>query len=228
MLRRQAAVLLIILASCHASKESTIPTAERDAPLPGDQGAIGGVVRDAANGRTLPMVTLQAERDGEVVAVDMSNERGLYRLGPLAPGSYKVTARFASARVGYEGILVVAKSETPTNVQIDLRNHASRGGVTRTGQSLGTIRGVVLDSIAGNHFPGAVVSLYSDQLADAVMAIADEEGVFRFPGLKPGRYSLSCYYHLVDQGNVEVRRGNIEVRSGEVTDVELELELHAQ
>jgi hypothetical protein len=57
------------------------------------------------------------------------------------------------------------------------------------------------------------------------MAIADEEGRFRFRSLRPGVYSLSCYYQLVEQGNIEIRRGNIIVAPGETTDVQLQLDL---
>lgn len=200
-------------------------TAERDAPLQATEGAIGGLVFDSADGLPLSMVMLQAELDGKIVAEDVSNHKGKYRVGPLAPGHYRVTARFAGARVVYEGVVVHAKNETKVRVDIDLRPQGDRLTRVQSEGSLGTIQGVVLNRADGKFFPGTAVALHASHLSEAVMAIADEAGQFRFRSLLPGVYSLSCYYQLVEQGNIEIRRGNIVVAAGETTDVQLQLDL---
>ncbi len=212
-------------ASSSVGSKTTISTAERDAPLPRTEGAIRGQVHDAADGLPMPMVMVQAEQDGKIVAEDVSDHKGVYRVGPLPPGNYRLTARFANARVVYESVVVSQQNETEVRVSLDLRPQGSRSTTVASEGELGIIRGVVLDEVDGDVFPGTVVALHAKHLSEAVMAIADEEGRFRFRSLRPGTYSLSCYYQLVEQGNIEIRRGNIIVAPGETTEVQLQLDL---
>ena len=219
---------VVAIAACAGSapaKSTLVSTSERDAPLPASEGAIGGMVRDSADGLPLSMVIVQVEADGKIIAEDVSDYKGVYRVGPLAPGNYRVSARFANARVVYESVVVHASSETNVQVGIDLRVHSDRETKVQSEGKFGAISGVVLDEVDGNTFPGTVVSLQAKHLPDAVMAISDAEGRFRFKSLRPGIYNLSCYYQLVQQGNVEIRRGNIVVAPGETTDVQLQLDL---
>ena len=169
----------LLLAACAGATPSTgttVSTAERDAPLQATEGAIGGLVFDSADGLPLSMVMLQAELDGKIVAEDVSNYKGKYRVGPLPPGHYRVTARFAGARVVYEGVVVHAKNETKVRVDIDLRPQGDRSTRVQSEGSLGTIKGVVLDRADGKFFPGTAVALHASHLSEAVMAIADEAG----------------------------------------------------
>jgi hypothetical protein len=217
---------LLFVAACAATPQRpTVLTAERDAPLKKTEGAIGGLVRDAADGLPLSMVMVQADVEGKIVAEDVSDYKGNYRLGPLPPGNYRVTARFANARVVYDGVVVHTEQQTDVRIGIDLRDKGDRASTVQTEGAFGTIQGVVVDDVDGNFFPGTVVSLQASHLSDAVMVISDEEGRFRFRSLQPGVYSLSCFYQLVDQGNIEIRRGNIVVAPGETTDVQLKLDL---
>jgi len=221
-----AVVALTVMVACGARPaKTTIVTKERDAPLKKTEGAIGGVVRDSSDGMPLSMVMVQAELDGKVVAEDVSDYKGAYRLGPLGNGHYKVTAKFANAKVLYEDVVVHEGLETEIKVAIDLRPQGDRTTTVVTEGELGTIKGVVLDGVDGASFPGTVVSLHAKHLSEAVMSIADDEGRFRFRSLRPGVYSLSCYYQLVEQGNIEIRRGNIVVEPGGTTDVQLALDL---
>lgn len=209
----------------NAATRAPVVTAERSAELSEDEGAIGGIVRDAADGKPLSMVSIQADQNGERVAHDISDHEGRYRLGPLEPGRYDVSAKFAGARVAYKDITVEKAQETDVRVNIDLRDHGDRTEVVETGGEAGSIQGVVLDGPHGAPFPGTAVSLTAPHLEDAVMTITDSNAVFRFRGLRPGVYALSTFYQLVEQGNIEVRRSNIVVKPGEMTSVELVLEL---
>jgi len=221
--------LLLLLALCACSGPAPtgtkIAVAERDAPLRSTEGAIGGIVLDAADGHPLSMVSVQAEQGGKRVAQDISDYRGRYRLGPLPPGQYDVSAKFANARVHYKDILVEASNETKVRVGIDLRDHGDKSSVATTGGGRGIIDGFVVDGAQGEAFPGAALSLSADHLDDVVMTIADENGAFQFKGLRSGIYSLSCYYTLIQQGTIEVKRGNIVVEPGETTSVEMRLDL---
>ncbi len=220
-----------LLAACagpRATGSAAIVTAERGAKLPATQGAIGGIVRDAADGHPLSMVSIQAEKDGKRVAHDISDYQGNYRLGPLPPGYYDVRAKFAHARVHYQSIHVEAKEQTIVKLSIDLREHRDSTEVIASEGARGSIQGVVLDGPKGNPFPGTVVSLSADHLDDVVMAMADENGAFHFSSLRPGIYAIGSFYTLVEQGNVEIRRGNIVVRPGETTAVEVAFDLRVR
>lgn len=202
-----------------------VQTAERDAQLPAEEGAIGGLVQDDADGKALAMVIVQAESDGKIVASDVSDYKGNYRVGPLPPGNYRVSARFANARMVYESVVVQKANQTEVNVAMDLRVQDDPSTAVQIEGTLGAIEGVVVDGMDGSIFPGTVVALHAPHLSDAVMAIADKEGRFRFRSLKPGTYSLSCYYQLVDEGSIELRHSNIMVERGERTNVEVKLDL---
>ncbi len=219
--------LCFLLLGC-AGPRSSGPApqiAERTAALPKSQGAIGGLARDLADGHPLSMVSVQAEQEGVRVAHDISDHEGNYRLGPLAPGYYDVRAKFASGRVFYESIHVVAHEQTKVNVDIDLRSHTNTSSVIETGGASGTIEGTVLDGPQGNPFPAVVVSLSADHMDDTVMSFSDENGRFQFRGLRPGVYAVGSFYTLVEQGNVEIRRSNIVVRPGETTVIEVVFDL---
>jgi hypothetical protein len=219
--------LVLGLSGClsQAAPRTIVATGERDAQLNKSEGAIRGQVRDAADGMPLSMVSISAELDGTIVAHDVSDHEGNYRLGPLAPEHYRVSAHFADARVVYEGVVVHEQVQTDVNIGIDLRPQGDRSTTVFDAGELGTIEGVVLEGVDGNQFPGTVLSLSASHLDDALMSIADASGRFRFGSLRPGIYSLSCFYHLVEQGNVEIRRGNIIVTPGEITNVQMHIDL---
>lgn len=222
--------LVILLAVCACSRPAPVgvvaATSERDAELKPAEGAIGGVIRDAADGKPLSMVSIQAEQDGKQIAHDISDYTGRYRLNPLAPGRYDVSAKFADARVQHKDIIVEQAKETELKVSIELGVQAeeSTADVATRGPP-GSIQGLVVDGADGNIVPGTVVSLSAPHLEDVVMAIADENGTFQFRGLRPGVYNLSSYYTLVDQGSVEVRKSNVVVEPGQATSVELRVDL---
>ncbi len=220
-------VILLLLSACGGAQSMSpqVVTTERNAKLRSTEGAIGGIVRDSADGKPLPMVSIQADQAGKRIAHDISDYEGRYRLGPLPPGRYDVSAKFANARVQYKDITVETALETDVRVSIDLRDHGDRSAVATTGGVFGSIQGVVLDGPQGNPFPGTVVSLSGGDLEDVVMSITDAEGAFHFRGLRPGTYAVGSFYTLVEQGNIEVRKSNIVVHPGETTSVQVALDL---
>lgn len=199
------------------------PEAKGAAPT----GAITARTTDAASGAPVAMVEVTAWRDGAPVATDLSDSDGRVRLEGLAPGPHAVTARWGALELSYDGITVLRGVDTDLHFVFDPRARAALGDGPATGTRMGAIEGRVLDGPAGQGFPGVVVEALVPG-EQPVLAIADEEGRFRFPALAPERYTLTCFYHLVAQGNVEVRRGGVEVRAGETTRVELELDLHVR
>ena len=83
---------------------------------------------------------------------------------------------------------------------------------------------MIRDLATGDPLPGAVVAATSPALADAQLAVAGDDGRYRHNGLRPGTYSLSVYYHVIERGNIEVRRTGVEVIAGRTTVIDLNLD----
>ena len=213
-------VFLLLLGACAGPQVALVP----DTVVTSTEGAISGIVRDAVSGKPLSMVSVQADQGGKRIAHDVSDFDGHYRLGPLPPGRYDLSAKFTQARVQYKDIPV--EKAIATNVQVSIEVGAPDGDTKENEAArFGSIQGVVLDGPGGSPFPGAVVSLTGGNLREVVMAMADAEGSFHFRGLTPGVYTVGTFYTLVKAGNVEVRKGNIVVRAGETSSVQMALDL---
>ncbi len=218
-------LILLILAACGppAGPHQATLIGEPGAPLPTGKGVITGTVRDAAEKTVISMVTIQAEQDGKVVAFDLSDFEGRFWIGPLSPGQYQMSTRLGDERTNLADVVVRAEHESDIDVAMALLNVSS----TNTSESsYGSILGVVVDGIHGTAFPGTVVSLTAPHLGDVIMSIANEHGEFHFRGLRPGLYTVSCFYHLVEQGTVEVRQSSIVVKAGQDTAIQLRLDLN--
>jgi len=205
-------------------------------------GAIRGVVRDVGTGQPLSFATVYAHSPAlrnETSATTAGD--GQYRLADLDPGEYRITARYSDFTARYEKIAVRAGKETLVDIRIlasegagDAEYEYSARGPSGTGPAekpiaptrrrKGTIQGTVLDNVSGTVLPGAVVSATAPHMRDAQFAMADDKGGFRFLGLRPGVYTLSIYYHLIERGNIEVRKANIDLRAGQTVVVDLELD----
>jgi hypothetical protein len=83
---------------------------------------------------------------------------------------------------------------------------------------------VVRDIARSAALPGAVISAITGATGKTRNAISDDDGRYLLRGLPPGTYTLSVYYHLVDRGNIEVRRTGVEVVAGEVTEIDLDID----
>jgi len=163
-----------------------------------------------------------------------SSGDGSYRLSDLSPGTYRVTARYSTFTAKYDGVVVRSGRETTLDIRLLATSNAS--GQSSGGQAAahssnassanadGVIQGSVIDGASGESLPGAVVAATSPHLSDARMAMADDKGGFRLLGLPPGNYTLSVYYHLIERGNIEVRKTNVQLHAGETLRVDLELD----
>jgi len=207
------------------SGEWVSPDAE-DADRPEQAvGAISGSLVDDATGNPVAMASISAFRDGELVRGDLSTGDGNFYIRDLLPGSYQVVAARGGDEKHFPSVAVLAGEESKLSIHFDARERLDAGSGPATGTDRGALEGVVRDGPKGPGFPGAVIALSSPDLADALMALTNEDGSFHFPDLPPATYDVSCYYHLIDKGNVEVRRSGLIVVSGETTRVELDLDL---
>ncbi len=205
-------------------------------------GAIRGVVRDVGTGEPISFVTVYAHSPllhRERSATTEGN--GTYRLGELDPGRYRITAYYSDATARYDDVAVRAGKETTVDIRLRATGEADTASIRSTTASpatdgeaaapraplhsrTGIIEGKVFDGASGASLPGAVVAATAPHLRDARLAMADDQGGFRLLGLPPGSYTLSVYYHLIDRGNIEIRKANVEVRPGRTVEVDLKLD----
>lgn len=82
---------------------------------------------------------------------------------------------------------------------------------------LGSIRGVVLDA-RGNAVAGADVSLHLPDRPGVFTVRSNDRGVFEFPRVRPGQYSITAAKRGVGTGAVRVA-----VRSGQSVTVRITL-----
>ena len=82
----------------------------------------------------------------------------------------------------------------------------------------GTLTGSILDE-EGNPLPGANITITSESLMGTQSAVSSANGVFRFPNLPPGTYSLKAEL----PGFQTVIRSNIIVHVGMVVNVEIRM-----
>lgn len=213
---------LLALASCLgcAAPPPGATEAGASAPMPAGTGAVSGEVVDARSGEPLPLVGVSASRGGDLLAADITDARGRFVLEAVPAGTAAVEARAGDWIVGTREL------EVRAGVEHRVRFSAERPRFDDVADGdRGAIEGRVVDGSTGLAVPGAVVSLTSPVQRDARFSFADERGRYAFDNLVPATYAVSCYYHLVDEGNVEVRRSGVAVGRGETRRVDLELDL---
>lgn len=214
-------------------------------------GAITGVVKDSATGDPLSFARIEAtkwsthgsSRGAQPDSVTTQAD-GTYRLDQLAEGTYLVEVQYADHRVRFFTVPVQLGQTTTLDVPIDASGLSSSASydyvdmqrnpiVTaapvgpdheRAAPQSGGIRGSVRDQATKQFLPGAVVAATTPGLRDAQLAIADDDGAYLLRSLPPGTYTLSVYYHLIERGNIEVRRTGVGVNVGEITVIDLVLD----
>jgi hypothetical protein len=173
--------------------------------------------------------------DGAAIATT-AGDTGGYRLAGLAAGCYRLIATYAGKQVEVAGVALQAGRSRGLDLLVDLTQPLTR---IRLGTAeptelrrfrqrrptwRGAIEGTVSDERSAEPTPGAVVSCESPALGKVLQAVADNRGHFELPDLPPGTYTLSIYYHLIQRGNVEIRRTDVGVVAGETTLVEMRLD----
>lgn len=85
----------------------------------GQAGEVGGVVRDAATGDPMPLVNVTLRQGEVVVAGAATDGRGRFRLPGVAPGDYRLVARYVGFRTVERAVTVAGAP-----VAVDLRMEA--------------------------------------------------------------------------------------------------------
>ncbi len=212
-------------------------------------GTIAGSVRDASSGDALSFADIEITEWGSMkdrtVRSASSLANGQFALTGLRKGLYMVDIRYGEHRVRVFAVPVDVQDTTQLKVTIDTGaltsdrsyqyvNMAKNPVATAKPAELeqrriaaartGAIHGVVTEIASKQRLPGAVVAATTPGVRDAQLAIADGKGAYQLRGLPPGTYTLSVYYHLVERGNIEVRRTGVAVSAGHETVVDLQLD----
>ncbi len=239
-LRHPVASYLVaaLIAGCAAGPRAAAPTSHHDAAPASPTGTIEGVVLDAVSGGPVSFVDVKAASVAGHRMNDTTGSDGSFRFTDVPVGTYWVTAIYSGHSVRYRHVTVTAGGSVHLDVPLDPEredvtlDYGSTAGVVArspiTPVHTGSIRGLVRDAETREELPGAVVAATAPVLRDARMAMADDNGSYLLPSLPPGTYTLSVYYHLIDRGNLEIRRTNITVAPGEIKVVDLDLDAETE
>ncbi len=173
------------------------------ASLSGYAGTVGGVVLEHISGRPLARTLVRLDpapqpHGDKLIPLSIRAERsGTFTFPAVAPGLYLLTA----VRAGYfpasygqrlpigRGTAFEVKSDSNTFAELRLRHK-------------GAITGRVLDE-NGVGTPGTPVVAYRARLPlrSAGHAYSDDRGVYRIPGLEPGKYWVRSGAFTLEDGS---------------------------
>jgi hypothetical protein len=114
--------MMLVLAACSARAPQ--PVLGNHAGVADTRpGAIEGAIRDAQDGEPLAGVTLviSRPRQGPVGSAVITDERGRYRLGDLASGTYIVTIYYSDFQLEITDVTIHAATSTRLDKRIDPR-----------------------------------------------------------------------------------------------------------
>ena len=169
-----------------------IPTAAASVTIPADQGVLHGRIFDDRSGRPIEHALVRASGPGgeQMARTDVD---GRYKLSELVPGSYRVYASAAGHAEWQYGQLVATQSGEAVQVYPGQATQRINIRLDRASAVSGRIF-----TAAGDPFPRVEVKLLGNRhfrgrtLRSLPVAYAqtDEQGMFRFDGLQPGRYHV--------------------------------------
>lgn len=208
---------------------------QRSSARPTD-GAVAGLARDHDSGDPVARAEIRLLAPGKRPFVTASNDRGMYHIDHVPPGTYQVRAMFAGQPIEIENVVVSAGQASYVDVVFTLgRTEPLRGDYNdRASQidryrprglaeSVAIIEGTVSDAGTRERVVGAVVTAVIEDRTE--QTITDEHGRYRFEAVTPGTYAVSAYYSIGGRGQIEVRRADISVAGAEAVVVPLWIEL---
>jgi carboxypeptidase family protein len=230
MLRRVRAVLLIVAAGCGAAQHPHAATV----------GTIAGLARDRTSGDPVALARITLRADGQLAAgrTLTSRQDGTFAIANLAPGRYSISAEFAGQPVTIDHVDVHAGDTTVVDVTFTLGTREAihldfgdpkDGEIARYHSAqldhVGRIEGVVVDAGTRTALAGTAVTASGG--GGTLEAITNDQGRYRFDGVRPGAYTVSAYYSIGGRGQIEIRRSDIAVDSGDDVIVPLWVETNA-
>ncbi len=154
------------------------PTARLRIPL---GGAVEGVILDAASGAPLAGIAITAAGPGEVVASATTTKSGTWRLGPLTPGRWRVSAKASGYLVATRELDVEAAPAPGAVSMRDVRIELARGAL---------LAGTVRDD-RGQRLIGVTVAVVrSDGTGVRAEGVTNSQGEFRIRDTPTGEVAL--------------------------------------
>ncbi|CAN5412538.1 hypothetical protein BH11MYX1_BH11MYX1_26890 [soil metagenome] len=224
--------LLVLCVACASAPHSTATTRAVD-------GSLVGLARDRDSGDVIALAQINIRPRGQVVPIKtLTAANGRYNQPHLAPGTYSLSANFAGQHVSVENIELFAGDPTVVDVEfelgkpdpivVDFGNPKDSEIVHFTPSDRETrIEGTVNVRSTHTRIEGAVVTVTATAAKptdEALQALSDDQGRYRFAPIKPGNYTVSAYYSVGDGAQIEVRRSDIEVAATEGVRVPLWIE----
>ena len=203
-------------------------------------GTINGLARDHDSGDPIAEAEIRVKIPGQLTPMSgKTSEHGLFTITDVPPGQYSVIAAFAGQTVEVDKVPVSTGDVTTVDLVFRLGEteplttvfgDPSAGAIDhyhpKHGRAdVGIIEGTMTDSTSRVRVPGAVITATSPVMSDAVQAVSDEQGRFKFENLAPGVYALSAYYSVTAHGQIEVQRNGLQVVAGQALVVPLWVEL---
>ncbi len=224
--------VLVALAACGSAQHPARPKA----------GTIAGVARDHDSGDPVSKATIVVRPEGVLTSARTvkTDAKGNYTVPNLPDGAYSLSASFAGQPISVEHIAVAGGHTAvvdltftlgkPDPITVDFGN-PKEGAIDRYrpahhSPATGLIEGIVVDSGSRERVPGAVVT--ASRGADALQAVTDDEGRYRFDDVEPGTYVVSAYYSIGGRAQIEIRRSDIAVAGGDGVIVPLWIEIARQ
>jgi len=174
-------------------------------------GQIEGVLLDDTAGTPIAGMTIDADGPGGLTAEAVTDDKGLWRLGPLRPGLWKISVKLP----GY----------MPTTVEREVKAGRAPGETTVRDVRIDLLRGALLggevrDKRSGMRLKGAHVTVRrADGSGPQVEADTDSQGEFRIHDCPTGKLIIAAT--LGDASGSDSR----EVRPGdEILSVLIQLE----
>jgi uncharacterized surface anchored protein len=147
-------------------------------------GGISGQVVDAATGEPIAGAVVVAKSETDAGRAQ-TNQRGLYVIEGLEPGSYKVGAKARGCGAArYPGTVPVRGREVTEGIDFSLR---------RETPDFGAISGRITDRRTGEPVAGAVVVAADRGFRRGTRT--NERGNYLIRGLKPGNYKVVARAH---------------------------------
>lgn len=198
-----------------------------------------GLARDHDSGDPVAHAELHIRGAGIDNLRATTNEKGVYSVTELEPGSYQLSAEFAGQQVEVTQIELKAGESTHVDLVFTLGHpdpiHITWGDPkmaeidryrpTHISSQAAIIEGTVNDVGTKERVAGAVVTVTIPNHDETTeQTVSDDDGRYRFD-VKPGTYIVSAYYSIGGRAQIEVRRSDIEVAAAEAVVVPLWIEV---
>ena len=158
------------------------------------QASVSGFVTDVSDGQPLELVNVALERDGQLARGAATNEDGLYVISGLAPGAWRIEARFVGYRPHVDSLQLRAGTVYTYNIALEeadeemeevLVESERQGGGARVTAGQQTIRAADIEYVPGPDVTGDLATYLSAQ--PGIVSMGDRGGQLFIRGGEPSQ-----------------------------------------